>query len=210
MPLIAGSNHGNLVGNLEWSKHCGRKRRCSRITAQQHSIMSHTFEEKSISKKRSNNSTVTEREKALTWSLVGYESSGNFLHHHWQLRKKKNQVIFIQVEKRATIGSGTEKLDTVCVPALDLYQGRQGWGRWKNHHFTTTFAFHHSRSTSNKPLTINRKFKNIVIHRLFSTTYLSLNFFLNSDHDGKNGWLVCHAVHQHEPWKFKTPWPAIG
>ena len=75
------------------------------------------------------------------------------------IKEEKESFIQVETRARATIGSGTEKLDTVCVPALDLYQGRQGWGRWKNHHFTTTFAFHHSRSTSNKPLTINRKFK---------------------------------------------------
>ena len=66
MPLIAGSNHVNLVGKLGVVKTLWTKKGRSRITAQQHSIMSHTFEEKSISKKRSNNSTVTEREKALT------------------------------------------------------------------------------------------------------------------------------------------------
>ena len=159
MPLIAGSNHGNLVGNLEWSKHCGRKRRYSRITAQQHSIMSHTFEEKKHQ----------QEEKQQLNSHGEGESIDVISSWIWKLRKlpppsltiKEEKESSIQVERRAraTIGSGTEKLDTVCVPALDLYQGRQGWRRWKNHHFTTTFAFHHSRSTSNKPLTINRKFK---------------------------------------------------
>ena len=44
------------------------------------------------------------------------------------------------------------------------------------------FSLNKQQATYNQP-----EVQNIVIHRLSSSTYLSLNFFLNSDHDGKIG-----------------------